>query len=94
MLGKRGGNKKGSMKMVLEVVMGRGGNGDEVGDGGGEGGFDEGGDGGGEGGFDEGGDGGGIGVGKVQEDGLAYPHQVHEALHDDPVATGGLGKHA
>ena len=34
------------------------------------------------------------GVGKVQEDGLAYPHQVHEALHDDPVATGGLGKHA
>ena len=60
MLGKRGGNKKRSMKMVLEVVMGRGGNGDEVGDGGGEGGFDEGG----EGGFDEGGDGGGIGGGK------------------------------
>ena len=33
-------------------------------------------------------------VGKVQEDGLACPHQVHEALHDDPVATGGVGKHA
>ena len=33
-------------------------------------------------------------VGKVHEDGLACPHQVHEALHDDPVATGGIGKHA